>query len=100
MAKNDEYNKLSTRYIKTAIISEMQNKGYRHADNPDFWVKFNIYTKEKIHVTSAPDSYPYCHFRYNYGVWGGYSNQETQVDQYTEGTLNIDVVDRNSKKLL
>jgi hypothetical protein len=39
--------KLSTRYIKTAIISEMQNKGYRHADNPDFWVKFNIYTKEK-----------------------------------------------------
>jgi len=32
-----------------------------------------------------------------YGAWGGY---ETRIDQYTEGTLNIDVVDARLQKLV
>lgn len=100
LLEGDEYDKLSTRYIKDAIVTQMQKKGYRYAQNPDLWLNFNTYTKEKIRVSSTPQPFPYYHFRYNYGVWPGYPMAETRVDQYTEGTLNIDVVDRSAKTLL
>jgi hypothetical protein len=100
IAQGNEYDKLSTRYIKNAIIKEMQNKGYRYGENPDLWLNFNAYTKEKMRVINTPAPYPYYHFRYNYGVWPGYPLNQTRVDQYTEGTLNIDVIERKNKKLL
>jgi hypothetical protein len=34
-----------------------------------------------------------------YGGWGGYA-YETRVDQYVEGTLNIDIVDAQRKQLV
>jgi hypothetical protein len=100
MLEGDEYDKIATRHIKTAIIAEMQNKGFRYADNPDLWVNFSTYSKDKIRVISTPEPYPYYHFRYNYGVWGNYPFVETRIDQYTEGTLNIDLIDRSRNLLL
>ena len=37
-----------------------------------------------------------------YDPWYGYGGMayETHIDQYTEGTLNIDVVDSNTNKLV
>jgi hypothetical protein len=36
-----------------------------------------------------------------YGGWGGYGmGYETHVDSYTEGTLNVDVVDARTQKLV
>jgi hypothetical protein len=100
MPEGDEYDKLSTRYIKAAIVTQMQNKGYRYAGDSDLWVNFNTYKMQKIRISDTPRLYPYYHYRDNYGVWGAYPRPETRVDQYTEGTLNIDVIDRSSKKLL
>jgi hypothetical protein len=100
MVEGDEYDKLSTRYIKNAILDEMQSRGYRYGENPDLWLNFSAYTQEKIRVVSTPEPYPYYYFRYNYGVWPGYPMNQTRVDQYTEGTLNIDVIDVRNKKLL
>ena len=34
-----------------------------------------------------------------YSGWNGYTN-ETRVDQYVEGTLNIDVIDARRRKLV
>ncbi len=100
MPKGDEYDKLSTHHIKAAIVTQMQNKGYRYAANSDLWVNFNTYKKQKIRITDTSRLYPYYGYRNNYGVWGAYPRPATRVDQYTEGTLNIDVIDRSSKKLL
>jgi hypothetical protein len=98
--EGDAYDKLATRYIKEAIAAQMQSKGYRYAQNPDLWLNFNTYTQEKIRVRSTPQPFPYYHFRYNYGVWPSYPMVETRVDQYTEGTLNIDAVDRSANTLV
>jgi hypothetical protein len=98
--KGDEYDKLSTRYIKAAIRQQMENQGYRYSANSELWVNFNTSTKEKLSVIRAPEPYPYYYFRYDYAVWGGYPHHEPRIDQYTEGTLNIDVIDRESNKLL
>jgi hypothetical protein len=98
--KGDEYDKLSTRYIKAAIMTQMQNKGYRYTSDSDLWINFNTHKTQKIRIADTLRLYPYYHYRNNYGVWGAYPRPETRVDQYTEGTLNIDVIDRSSKKLL
>ena len=34
-----------------------------------------------------------------YGTWGGYS-ETTEITQYTEGTLNIDIVDNERDELI
>jgi hypothetical protein len=98
--EGEEYDKLSTRYIKAAIMTQMISKGYRYSNNPDLWVNFNTYTKEKIQDLSDVMPHPYYDFRHDYGVWGNYPHYETRIEQYTEGTLNIDVIDKSNKKLL
>ena len=35
-----------------------------------------------------------------YDPWGGYVAYETRIDQYPEGTLNIDVIDAATKSLV
>ena len=81
-------------------MTQMISKGYRYSNNPDLWVNFNTYTKEKIQDLSDVMPHPYYDFRHDYGVWGNYPHYETRIEQYTEGTLNIDVIDKSNKKLL
>ena len=101
-----EYMTLATKYLKAAVRNEMESRGYTYSDTPDLWVAFNISTKEKVNVSSVPSSsvsYGYYGYRYGYsyryGVWPDYS-YETRVNQYTEGTLNVDVVDVTQKQLI
>ena len=36
-----------------------------------------------------------------YGVWGGYGyGSSTHISQYTEGTINVDLVDRAEKRMV
>lgn len=97
---DDESDKLSTRYIKAAIINEMQKKGFRYGDAPELWVNFHTYLKDKINVTTVPHASFYYGYRRGYGVWADYPFYDSRVDQYTEGTLNIDLIDRQKNQLL
>jgi hypothetical protein len=98
--QGDEYDSLSYRYIKSAIQTEMLKKGYTYAEEPDLWVNFNVYVKDKININTAPTASFYYHYRRGYGVWGDYPIIEDRITQYTEGTLNIDLIDNNTKRLL
>jgi hypothetical protein len=98
--RSGQYDSLSSRYIKKAIENEMQRKGFEMADNPDLLVNFNVYVKDKIEISRTPSASLYYHFRHGYGVWGGYPMNSDRITQYTEGTLNIDIVDRKANRLL
>jgi hypothetical protein len=100
MLKGDEYDSLSSRYIKSAIQTEMLKKGYKYAEKPDLWVNFNVYVKDKININTAPSVSFYYHYRRGYSVWGDYPIVEERISQYTEGTLNIDLIDNNTNHLL
>jgi hypothetical protein len=98
--KGDDYDSATNGYIKAAIKAEMTNKGYRYEDNPDLWLSFNVYVEDKIkikNVYTAPDYYMY---RRGYNVWDDYPYFDERVTQYIEGTLNIDVIDRKTKRLV
>jgi len=87
---------LSNQFI-SAINREMQARGYKRSDNPDLRVNVYVHTKEKIRTTSTPTAGGYYGYRgYGYGMYGGY---ETTTTQYTEGTVNIDLIDNANNEL-
>ena len=95
------YESMESNFLKVAVAQELDLRGMTYSDSPDILVNFYIHTKEKIKTRSVPTSGAYYGYRDPfYDPWGGYGGYETRVDQYTEGTLNIDIVDAASKKLV
>lgn len=96
------YESLVTQTLKSAVQREMETRGYRYSDaQPDLLINFNarLAQQTRISQTPAPPPMYYGYRRGYYGSWGGYST-ETRVDQYVEGTLNIDIVDARRKQLV
>jgi len=96
---------LLTQFLKTAVDREMRARGYRYTDQGgDLLVNFYVETQEQIQTRTAPASgfsagYGYHGYRRGYyGTWGSYT--ETEITQYTEGTLNIDLVDPQRGELV
>lgn len=94
------YSSVLSQYLRAAASRELESRGYQKSDSPDLLVNFNVQTKEKIQSSTMPSGPAYGgYYGYRsgyYGTWGGY---ETQVTQYTEGTLTVDVVDAGRKQL-
>ncbi len=96
---------LLTQFLRAAVDREMQARGYSYADQGgDLLVNFYVETQEQIRTRTTPASgaavgVGYYGYRGGYyGTWGGYS--QTEITQYTEGTLNIDLVDTQRGELV
>lgn len=97
------YGSLLSQHLMTAVSREMEARGYARSDNPDLEVNFYLHTEEKIKTTQTPTSTGYYGYRGGrYSGWGGYGGvaYETRVTQYTEGTLNVDLVDNQRNQLV
>ena len=84
------------RIIK-AVENEMAAKGFTQSDDSD--VVLDIYIKAKQVVsataTTAGAGYPW---RYGYG--GGFATTQVNYDEYTEGTMFINMVDMSTEKIV
>lgn len=98
---NAEYESLVTSFLKVSVAQQLEARGMSYdPSNPDIVVNFFLNTKEKVRSRSVPTMSGYYGYRDPfYDPWPGYS-YETRIDQYTEGTLNIDVADVARKKLV
>jgi len=95
------YESMESNFLKVAVAQQMDRRGLSYSNDPDLMINFYINTKEKIRSRSVPTTSGYYGYRDPfYDTWGGYGGYETRIDQYTEGTLNIDVVDAKAKKLV
>lgn len=92
------YRSILSNYMVAAVDREMQSRGYTLSDNPDLLVNFYIHTEEKIRTTQSPSMGGY--YGYRGGYYGAYGGYDTTVTQYTEGTLNIDLVDKETATLV
>jgi hypothetical protein len=90
------YDSFGTRYIKTAIEREMQLRGFQKDKEPQLLVNIHVQTQDKIKVTESPSGY----YGYRHGMYGWGAGVHTTVDNYTEGTLNVDVIDNATSKLV
>lgn len=94
--RSQNYASFLSRYIESAVADEMQARGYVRSDTPDLMINFHVQTQDKVQVTQTPTAY--YGWRRGY-AWGGPA-YDTDVRQYKEGTLNIDIVDRTRNQLL
>lgn len=93
------YQSLITQHFKTALRREMDARGYLYSESePDLLVNFNARLDDKIRVSSYPSTSMYYGYR-GYGAWGGYGSY-TDVRQYTQGTVNIDLIDARRQQLV
>ena len=91
--------------FRTAISREMEKRGYTKSDNPDLLINVSGKLQDKTSVTTTSSPYMgagYYGYRAGYyGAWGGYGyGSQTYVNSYTEGTVNVDLVDAAAKQMV
>ena len=103
--ENPNYSSIYGSIFRNAISREMESRGYRKSDNPDLLINVSGRLQDKTKVTTTSDPYMaggyYGYRRGRYGAWGGYGyGTTTHVSNYTEGTVNVDMVDRAQKRMV
>jgi len=103
--ENPNYSSIYGSIFRDAISKEMESRGYRMSDNPDLLINVSGRLQDKTKVTTYTDPYMaggyYGYRRGAYGAWGGYGyGTSTHVSNYTEGTINVDIVDRAAKQMV
>jgi len=97
-------NPLVKKRVETGVEKSMTARGYKlvDAEDPDFVVILHAGDKEKTQITShSTGGYGYGGYGYGRygGGWGGYGGTQTDVYQYTETTLFVDIADFAKKEL-
>ena len=103
--ENPNYSSIYGSLFRAAISREMESRGYKMSDSPDLMINVSGRLQDKTRVTTTSDPYMgggyYGYRRGAYGTWGGYGyGTTTHVSNYTEGTINVDMVDRAQKRMV
>jgi hypothetical protein len=88
-----EYSSLLSQYLKSATQRELEARGYVYSEtSPDLLVNFGARVEQKTQVTTTPTA--------GVGFYGGWPAYETDVRQYDQGTLNVDLIDPKIRQLV
>jgi hypothetical protein len=90
-------NDLNRRRLKDAITREMEAKGYQISTTPDILVNAFVKGRTKYTATATTNSFggPFMYMR----GWGS-SNTYVDVNKSIEGTLFIDLIDVQERKMI
>src|SRR5690606_33950889 len=97
------YSTPTSNRIRQAAPAQIEARGYVYdAQAPDLWGNLNAYLQQRTDVTTTPDV--------DYGLYSSYPppayvavpywRDRTGVRRYTEGTLNVDLVDARQNRLV
>ena len=103
--ENPNYSSIYGSIFREAISKEMESRGYTQSDKPDLMINVSGRLQDKTKVTTTSDPYMgggyYGYRGGRYGTWGGYGyGTSTHVSNYTEGTVNVDMVDHELKRMV
>ena len=103
--ENPNYSSLLGQMFRDAIDAQMKPRGYVISDNPDLLINVSARMQDKTQVRTYSDPmYGGGYYGYRGGMydpWGGYGyGTTTHVSQYTEGTINVDMVDIDQKRMV
>jgi hypothetical protein len=98
------YETVVSQYLKAATRRELEARGLRYDESaPQLKLNFNAKLSDKLRTTTMPAAgagFGYYGYRGGfYSAWPMYP-VETTTSSYTEGTLNIDVVDATRRQLV
>jgi hypothetical protein len=96
------YQSLISQQLVASAERELVARGLQRADSsPDLLVNFSANLDQRLRVTQTPAVHSrnfHSHRRGFYGTWPMY--QQTEIRQYTKGTLGIDIVDAARRQLV
>lgn len=96
------YQSLVSQQLVVSAERELVARGLQRTDtNPDLLVNFSANLDQRLRVTQTPVMHSRgfnSHRRGFYSTWPMY--QQTEVRQYTKGTLGIDIVDAARRQLV
>lgn len=101
--KTDAVSQLNQGRIVNAVKAEMTKKGFQEStSNPSVFVNITAILKNRQSVSATTDYYGYGGYYRPY-MWGGtgvtgYTSYNVQ--NYKDGSLIVDVIDANTKKLV
>lgn len=100
--ESPNYSSILGQIFRDALSREMNSRGYTLSDDPDLLLNVSARLQDKTKVTTYNDPAPYYGYRAGfYDPWYGYGyGTRTHVSQYTEGTVNIDMVDADQKRMV
>ena len=88
---------LDKKRILRAIETELLAQGFTKSENPDMLVSIFTKSREKVNVNQTNIGYGFG-WGWNPWMWNGMNN--VNVNQYTEGTLFVDFIDKEKKELV
>jgi hypothetical protein len=94
--EKEGYETPTTERMKAAVRAQLESRGYVYDPaSPDLWVNLNAYIERRTDVSTMPtvDYGYYYSYRARSYVAVPYWYDRTQVYRYTEGTMNVDLVD-------
>jgi hypothetical protein len=94
-AKNFPIQELDRSRILNAIDKEMTAKGFTKSENPDVLIDLQVKLEQRQTATATNTG---GYGRYRYG-WGG-GTTYVNVENYVDGTLFVNMVDKSSEKLV
>jgi hypothetical protein len=101
--ESEGYSSAMSERMKAAARTQMESRGYVYTEtSPDLWVNINAYTQRRTEVSSMPtvDYAYYYSYRANRYFAVPYWRDRTDVYRYTEGTMNVDLVDAARNRLV
>jgi hypothetical protein len=96
------YSTLFTERLKAATRQQLEARGYVYqASQPDLLVNFSGTLQQKLETVPNPPPPMIGYYGYRTGFYGGWPGYDwNEVYQYTEGTLNVDLVDSRRQQLV
>jgi hypothetical protein len=105
-----QYSTLVSQQLKASTTREMQARGFTYsATDPDLLINFSATLADKLRVTQTPvptasmslgRGWGGGYYGYRAGLYTEFPAYETNVSEYQEGTLNIDLVDARQPRLV
>jgi hypothetical protein len=103
-----QYASIVSQRLKVATTRELLARGLRLVESePDLLVNFSGHLQEKVRVTQTATRDPFArpsgfggYYGYRAGLYATFPRYETDVSEYTEGTLNVDLVDARARRLV
>ncbi|MDA9353865.1 DUF4136 domain-containing protein [Flavobacteriaceae bacterium] len=87
---------LDKKRIMRAVEAELVAKGFSKSTNPDILISIFTKSREQVNVS---DNNIGIGWGWGYNPWF-YGRTNININQYTEGTLFIDFIDKNTNELI
>lgn len=95
------YQSFISRNLMVAAERELTALGLRRTDaNPDLLVNFSANLDQRLRVTQTPQSSMGAFGSHRRGFYSTWPSYRTDVTQYTQGTLVVDVIDAARMQLV